>query len=106
MKEFEDRLPTSREIENLVKEFEMMAYSTDVKFDFASLPTKSDANKETIPYSIVAKGNFHQLATFINKLELFKRYIKITNLEITAQVENVATATFTLNTYRFLQGGS
>lgn len=100
--EFELRLPTTREITRLVQDFEQMASAENVRIEFSSLATMNDGRKETIPYSIVAHGSFHQLAGFINKLELFKRFLKITDLEIGPQEDGIARAKFKLNTYRFL----
>lgn len=102
VKEFEDRLPTTREIATLIREFELMADDEDILLgELSSLPVTIDARKETIPYRVVAHGSFHQIASFINRLERFKRYLKITNLSIDPQVKGIATARFTLNTFRF-----
>ena len=101
--EFEERLPSRSEIGSLMQEFEQMAAMESVKIEMSSLTRIPDQYKETIPYSIVARGNFHQIVAFINRLELFKRFLKISELVIEPQVEGVAVARFTLNTYRFIE---
>ena len=101
--EFEERLPSRREIPTLLKEFEAMAAEDDLDVELSPLSRSKDTRKETIPYSIVARGSYHQVASFINRLERFKRYLKISDLNIGPSVQGVTTARFTLNTYRFLQ---
>lgn len=101
--EFEERLPSRRELPTLLKEFENMASEEDIDVELSPLSRSKDMRKETIPYSIVARGDYHQVVSFINRLERFKRYLKISDLNIGQSVQGVTTARFTLNTYRFLQ---
>lgn len=101
--EFEERLPSRSEIGSLMQEFERMAAMESVEIEISSLTRIPDQFKETIPYSIVARGDFHQLVAFINRLELFKRFLKISELNVEPQVRGVAVARFTLNTYRFIE---
>ena len=100
--DFEKRLPSQREIPDLVRQFEQMA--NDVGLSHALKPETPirDERKETIPYSITTNGTFHQTASFINRLERFERYLKVSNLKLEEEKENVSKATFTLSTYRFL----
>ena len=106
VKEFEERLPTSREIVSLLKDFQQLADEEDVEVVFRSQSRTRDARKETIPYEVIARGNFHQLAGFINRLERFKRFLKISNLDVAEMREGTAEARFTLNTYRFIQSNT
>ncbi len=103
VQEFEERLPSNREIVSLLKEFQRMADEESVSVEFASLPRDRDERKETIPYKVVARGNFHQVAGFVNRLERFKRFLKITNLNVGPAGSIGVRADFTLNTYRFIQ---
>ena len=100
--DFEKRLPSQREIPDLVRQFEQMA--NDVGLSHALKPETPvrDERKETIPYRIETNGTFHQTASFINRLERFERYLKVSNLKIEEEKDNVSKATFTLSTYRFL----
>jgi type IV pilus assembly protein PilO len=104
--DFEQRLPSHREIPTLLKEFETMAADEDIDVELSPLARSQDENKETIPYKIVAHGSFHQVASFINRLERFKRYLKVSDLAIGPAEDGVTTARFTLNTYRFIQDES
>lgn len=100
--DFEKRLPSQREIPTLVRQFESMA--NDVGLSHALKPEAPirDERKETIPYSITTYGTYHQTASFINRLERFERYLKVSNLKIEEEKDGVSKATFTLSTYRFL----
>lgn len=100
--DFEERLPSTREISMLLKEFENMAAEEDIDVELAPLARSQDKNKETIPYKIVARGSYHQVASFINRLERFKRYLKISDLSVGPHEDGMTETQFTLNTYRFL----
>ena len=80
-----------------------MAAMEDIDVELSPLARSQDERKETIPYSIVAHGSYHQIASFINRLERFKRYLKVSDLNVGPAKDGVITAKFTLNTYRFLQ---
>lgn len=102
---FEERLPSQHELASLLVEFEGMASDQGLDVKLSSLTPSRDGRKETIPYRIIAQGPFHQIMTFINQLERYKRYLKITDLKI-APVKGSylnSQAEFTLNTYRFIK---
>jgi Tfp pilus assembly protein PilO len=50
-----------------------------------------------------AFGDFHQIVGFINRIERYERYLKISDLIINEQKQGVSEAQFKLSTYRFLQ---
>ncbi|MEK7793273.1 MAG: type 4a pilus biogenesis protein PilO [Candidatus Hydrogenedentota bacterium] len=102
--QFEERLPTEREIVTLIVDFETMGGEEDVKVSLDRLEPSRDERKETIPYNVIARGTFHQVTSFINRLERFRRYLKVTGLSVTRTQDGATEARFTLNTYRFLQG--
>ncbi|MCP4642116.1 MAG: type 4a pilus biogenesis protein PilO, partial [bacterium] len=58
--------------------------------------------KETLPYKIIVHGDYHQIAGFINRLERFERYLKVSKLNIEAAKDGVSKASFELSTFRFL----
>ena len=101
--QFEQRLPESREIPTLLKQFEAFASEVGLRVELSQLPRITDSRKETIPYNVKARGNFHQIVTFINRLERFQRYLKISDLKIGKEEQGVAEASFVLSTFRFLQ---
>lgn len=101
--QFEQRLPQQREIPQLITEFEMLAQRVGIQIEVNQLAVQRDERKETIPYSVVAFGSFHQIAHFINELERFERYLKVSNLNIDEERERISRASFTLSTFRFLE---
>lgn len=100
---FEERLPEEREIPRLLEQFEKKGDDLGLSVELTQLPTKTDANKETIPYEIVARGDFHEIVQFINLLERDKRYLKVSNLDIGEEIAGISEANFQLSTFRFIQ---
>ena len=103
VKSFEERLPEEREIPVLLQKFESMGDKIGLRVELSQLPTIQDQRKETIPYKVVARGTFHQIANFINLLERDKRYLKVSDLDIGPEEGGISQSTFTLSTFRFLQ---
>jgi len=104
VKKFETRLPEQREINTLLTQFEKEARDVGLRVELGMLPRiKSDQRKETIPYSVSTKGSFDDIVTFINRLERYQRYLKVSDLKIGPQQDRISTATFILSTYRFKQ---
>lgn len=99
---FEERLPTSLEIPTLASQFEGLAAEEHVDVELRSLPRTTDERKEAIPYEVVARGGYHQVVSFINRLERFPRYLKVSELELGLLKDSyVAEAKFRLETYAF-----
>lgn len=102
VEDFNKRLPTQREIPNLIRQFETMANDVGLSHSLKPEAPIRDENKETIPYSVSTWGDFHQTASFINRLERFERYLKVSDLKIEEEDEGVSKASFTLSTFRFI----
>jgi Tfp pilus assembly protein PilO len=100
---FEERLPEEREIPRLLEQFEKKGDDLGLIVELTQLPTMTDANKETIPYEILARGDFHKIVQFINLLERDQRYLKVSNLDINEEIAGISEATFQLSTFRFIQ---
>lgn len=100
---FENHLPEKREIPSLISNFERIGNQLGLRVQLDSLPTITDATKETIPYKVTATGEFHGIISFVNLLEKDTRYLKISDLKIGEQEEGVCEGTFTLSTFRFIQ---
>ena len=101
--DFEKRLPSTREIPYLVSVFEDMARQESLRVEVRPGNPQKDARKETIPYDVRAFGNFYQIVGFINRIERYERYLKISDLTINEQQQGESEALFKLSTYRFLQ---
>jgi Tfp pilus assembly protein PilO len=104
--DFEQRLPDKRDMPKLLEQFEQMAHEVGLEVTLTSQDPVIDEKKETIPYSVVARGNYHQIVNFINRLERFERYLSISNLDISEQKEGISEAKFTLSTFSFRQPGA
>lgn len=102
---FEERLPEKREIPSLLRQFEAFAKEIGLRVELSQLPAAKDMRKQTIPYTVKAYGNFHQIVSFINRLEKFRRYLKVSDLNIGEEEEGIAEATFILSTFLFVQPG-
>jgi Tfp pilus assembly protein PilO len=100
--EFERRLPARGEIPTLLDHFEALAKEVGINVQLDTSPRSRDARKETIPYKIRARGTYHQIAHFINRLERFERYLKISDLNLGPEIGNICEASFTLSTFRFI----
>lgn len=103
---FQERLPEKREIPRLLRQFEQLGSDIGLSVELSQESSTRDASKETIPYSVVARGDFHQIVTFINLLEREQRYLKISDLNIGPQENGQSEASFTLSTFQFLQSTS
>ncbi len=107
VKQFEAKLPTRTEIPRLYEGFQTAAEQAHVKVDFIKkMKETSDETLVTIPYEVSVYGNYHQLASFINRLETGARFMKISKLNIGEQKDGVSNAKFTLSTYLFKEKGS
>jgi len=102
VEDFNKRLPLERDIPDLVRQFESMANDVGLSHSLKPETPIQDETKETIPYSVATFGNFHQTASFINRLERFERYLKISDLKIEEEDAGISKASFTLSTFRFL----
>ena len=100
---FQKRLPSEREIPNLLRRFEKLGAELGLSVQLASLPSRRESRTETIPYKVTASGDFHQIASFINLLERDERYLKVSDLDIGEQEAGVSNATFVLCTFRFIE---
>ena len=101
---FESRLPSKSEIPRLFEQVEEMAAEETISIEIEPLRPNQDENKETIPYQIKVSGDFHKVASFINRLERFKRYLKVSDLKMEPyDKDGNTTFKFKMNTYRFLK---
>ncbi|HPV38867.1 MAG TPA: type 4a pilus biogenesis protein PilO, partial [Candidatus Hydrogenedentes bacterium] len=81
--DFEERLPSEREIATLLTQFEDIAGDVGgLDVQMRAQIARPEGAKLTIPYRIVVRGSFHDIAEFINRLERFKRYLKVSELQV------------------------
>ncbi|HNZ20209.1 MAG TPA: type 4a pilus biogenesis protein PilO [Candidatus Hydrogenedentes bacterium] len=102
--DFEERLPSEREIATLLTQFEDIAGDVGgLDVQMRAQIARPEGAKLTIPYRIVVRGSFHDIAEFINRLERFKRYLKVSELQVGPEKDGVSEAEFTLSTYTFVE---
>ena len=102
--DFEERLPSEREIATLLTQFEDIAGDVGgLDVQMRAQIARPEGAKLTIPYRIVVRGSFHDIAEFINRLERFKRYLKVSELQDGPEKEWASEAEFTLSTYTFVE---
>jgi Tfp pilus assembly protein PilO len=102
---FEAKLPTRKEIPKLYRKFQLAARDAGV---VVKLIKKLDETKKAprveIPYEFEVSGSYHQLAAFINKLEMGERFVKISDVHVEEQEHGVSDTSFRLTTYLFVEG--
>lgn len=103
--DFEDRLPGRLEIRGFVRTFEALANEVNLDIELTPGNAYRDPSlpKETYPYEVTVRGDFHQISDFINRLERFKRYLKVSDLRIQEEQDGISKATFLVNTFRFVE---
>lgn len=102
--DFEERLPSEREIATLLTQFEDIAGDVGgLDVQMRAQTARPEGAKLTIPYRIVVRGSFHDITEFINRLERFKRYLKVSELQVGPEKDGVSEAEFTLSTYTFVE---
>ncbi len=101
--EFEQRLPSERDIVPLFREVETLANKEGLTPSVVPLTATQTETKEIIPYKITVSGGYHAIAGYINSLERHRRFLKVTDLSIGPWEEGVCEATFKLETYRFIK---
>ena len=91
-KEYEKRLPKDEEVPVLLGGISAIAGKIGVEM-IAVRPVKletfgktpeSDTIFHAVPVEIFAKGGYHQIGQFINKLESLDKFVEIKDIEITA----------------------
>jgi Tfp pilus assembly protein PilO len=102
---FEAKLPTRKEIPKLYKKFQLAAGDANVVVEsIERLDETKKALRVEIPYKFEVSGSYHELAAFINTLEIGERFVKISDVHIGEQKSGVSKADFRLATYLFTEG--
>ncbi len=92
---YEKRLPAKTEIPLLLEQLSKIARETGVKI-LAITPSnvkKTKVEKEDKPYveipiSVTAQGGYHELGTFLNRMEKSDRFMKIAELLISTNSQD------------------
>ena len=101
---FEAKLPDRKEIPKLYRKFQLAARDANVVVELIKkLEEKRKPPRVEIPYEFEVSGSYHELATFINKLETGARFVKISDVHIEEQERGVSKASFGLTTFLFVE---
>jgi len=101
---FEAKLPTRKEIPKLFGKFQLAAGDANVVVrSIEKLEESKKVPRVEIPYEFEVTGSYHELAGFINALEMGERFVKISDLHIGEQKRGENDAEFKLTTYLFVE---
>jgi Tfp pilus assembly protein PilO len=108
LKELEIIIPRQKEIDVILRRIQQLAY--DSRLDIVRFAPQGEINMEFYsewPIPIEIRGNYHNLATFFDRLSKFARLFNIEDFTIkaaTSQTEDVTiSSNFTAKTYIFLE---
>lgn len=109
---YQKKLPTEEEIPTLLEDLSKLAKDTNVKI-IAIKPKHGQQAPESassevyteLPVDIVAKSGYHQLGSFINKLENSDRFMKIKDIKINASTDDALRHDITLVVSAFVLSG-
>ncbi|MBP8129625.1 MAG: type 4a pilus biogenesis protein PilO [Candidatus Hydrogenedentes bacterium] len=97
------RLPDEREFLSFLQTLESISEAHDLAISFKPGNPKKDAFKETSPYTVTARGEFHKILRFINDLECYERYVRVDDIDIKYVEAGVSEAKFVVSTFRFIE---
>lgn len=100
---FEDKLPTEKEVPRLLRQFQQIAELSGVKYQ--SITAEPIDEKELyvrLPYRVSVKGAYPQIGEFLRSLEFGNRFIKVEDLDIGEEEDGSSEAKFIISTYMFV----
>lgn len=103
IRNFEDKLPTDKELPRLLNQFQQIAELSGVKY--RSITAEPIDEKELyvrIPFKVKVEGTYPVIGEFLRSLEFGNRFIKIEDLEIGPQQKGSSEANFIISTYMFV----
>jgi type IV pilus assembly protein PilO len=103
IRNFEDKLPTDKELPRLLNQFQQIAELSGVKYQ--SITAEPIDEKELyvrIPFKVKVEGTYPVIGEFLRSLEFGNRFIKIEDLEIGPQEKGSSEANFIISTYMFV----
>lgn len=97
------RLPDELEFIGFFQTLERIIAKHELTIKFVPGKVKKDPYKETAPYSVTARGDFHKIVRFINDLECYERYVRVDDLDIKYVEAGVTEAKFVVSTFRYVE---
>ena len=107
IKKYEDKLPERREVPKLFRELDEIAEHSQIKI----ISVGSEQSEESQHYlrywrSLDLEGGYHELGRFINKLESSGRFIKVDDIQVSSNPENVLKHNIKLTVSTFVSRGA
>lgn len=108
LREAEEQLPKQAEIAKVLRDIDYEAKQAGLRVDrFEPQVEAQQGDFAAVPLKMTVRGNYHELAVFLDRLSKMPRIVNITDLNMTAPtVENkklVVASSYTATTYRFLE---
>jgi len=108
LREAEEQLPKQAEIPKVLRDIDYEAKQAGLRVDrFEPQVEAQQGDFAALPLKMTVRGNFHELAVFLDRLSKMPRIVNVTDLNMTAPtVENkkiVVASSYTATTYRFLE---
>ena len=97
------RLPDEREFLSFLQTLERISATHELAVKFDPGRVKKDPYKETSPYTVTARGEFHKIVRFVNDLERYERYLRVDDLDIKYGEAGMTEAKFVVSTFRFIE---
>jgi type IV pilus assembly protein PilO len=108
LREAEEQLPKQAEIPKVLKDIDYEAKQAGLRVDrFEPQGDQLQGDFAAVPLKMTVRGNYHEIAVFLDRLSKMPRIVNVTDLNMTAPViENkkiVVGSSYTATTYRFLE---
>ncbi len=108
LREAEEQLPKQQEIPKVLRDIDYEAKQAGLRVDrFEPQVEAQQGDFAAVPLKMTVRGNYHEIAVFLDRLSKMPRIVNVTDLNMTApNVENkkiVVASSYTATTYRFLE---
>lgn len=103
----EEQLPKQAEIAKVLRDVDSEAKQAGLRVDrFEPQGEQVQGDFAAVPLKMTVRGNYHEIAVFLDRLSKMARIVNVTDLNMTApMMENkkiVVGSSYTATTYRFL----
>lgn len=108
LREAEEQLPKQAEIPKVLRDIDYEAKQAGLRVDrFEPQAEQVQGDFAAVPLKMTVRGNYHEIAVFLDRLSKMPRIVNVTDLNMSAPtVENkkiVVASSYTATTYRFLE---
>jgi type IV pilus assembly protein PilO len=104
----EEQLPKQAEIPKVLRDIDYEAKQAGLRVDrFQPEAEAQQGDFAAVPLKMTVRGNYHEIAVFLDRLSKMPRIVNVTDLNMTVPtLENkkiVVASSYTATTYRFLE---